>query len=146
MRAILLASLLALALPLAGCLGKEDAPAETVEEAGVAPDVGNVTAAAPVELAIATSGVYPANPGFDPATLEVASGASVTLTLTNAEPLPLVPHNWVLEGVEGAATDAVGPGESGSITFTAPAPGEYTYFCSVGDHRDRGMVGTLTVS
>lgn len=146
MRAILLALLLALALPLAGCLGKEETPAETVEEAGVADDLGNMTAAVPVELAVATSGVYPANPGFDPATLQVASGANVTVTLANTEPLPLISHNWVLEGVDGAATDAIGPGESGSITFTAPAPGEYTYFCSIGDHRDRGMVGTLTVS
>lgn len=144
MRAILLASLLVLAIPATGCLGKE-APAETVEEAAV-PGLGNATEALPVEIAVSTAGVYPANPAFDPATMEAASGANVTITLTNTEPLPLISHNWVLEGVESAETPVLAPGETGSVSFLAPAPGEYAFFCSIGDHRDRGMEGVFTVT
>ena len=100
-----------------------------------------------VTLEVATSGVYPANPGFDPATASVPSGALVHATFTNADPAALVvQHNWVVEGIEGASSDSIGQGEESSFDFTAPAPGEYAFYCSIGDHRDRGMEGTLTVT
>lgn len=45
-----------------------------------------------------------------------------------------------------AASSAVlKTGQSGSFTVTLK-PGTYTYFCAVPGHKDRGMVGTLTVS
>lgn len=107
---------------------------------------GNATGAL-VELAVSTSGQYPVNPGFDPATLSAPAGRTIHLTFTNADTLPLpISHDWVLDGVDGAATETVDNGASTEVTFAAPPPGEYTYFCSVGDHRARGMEGTLTVA
>jgi uncharacterized cupredoxin-like copper-binding protein len=35
------------------------------------------------------------------------------------------------------------PGQS--ATFTFPTPGRFEFWCPVGQHRERGMVGTLTV-
>ncbi|MGQ0536843.1 MAG: cupredoxin domain-containing protein [Methanobacteriota archaeon] len=151
-----------------GCLGGDSegpAPAETGEDAsgmndgtaaGNATGSGNATtpspgmartAPPPVSIAVRTSGIYPVNPVFDPAALEAPAGALVTLTFANEDPAAaLVQHNWVLDGVAGAETDAIAQGESASVEFTAPAPGEYAFYCSVGDHRGRGMEGVLTVS
>lgn len=38
------------------------------------------------------------------------------------------------------------PGETESITFAAPAPGDYLYICTVPGHFAAGDYGTLTVS
>lgn len=53
-------------------------------------------------------------------------------------------HNWIIER-QGVGTQTIAGGQSDTIEFTAPAAGTYTYFCSVPGHRERGMVGTLTV-
>lgn len=144
------AVLLAAAL-LAGCAS--DPPADA--DAGQPPTAstpppggaaGNESATGEhVELTVASSGVYPANPGFSPARLEVPAGAHVKVTFTNADQAPLMQHDWVLDGVDKAATDAVGAGQSATAEFAAPEPGEYKFFCSIGDHRARGMEGTFVV-
>lgn len=99
----------------------------------------------PVALEASAEGLYPANPTLSPATIRVPANSTVTLTFTNNDANRIVMHNWVLEGVEGAATDNVANGESTQMNFTAPAPGEYAFFCAIGDHRSRGMEGVLTV-
>lgn len=140
-----LALLLALALT-AGCLGSTDSDAGGEASPSPATPTPSPEPPSPVSLAVSTSGAYPVNPGFSPSTLTAPAGAEVTVTLTNAESAPLVPHDWVLEGVDGAGTGNVAPGDSASVTFVAPAPGDYVFFCSLGDHRERGMVGTFTVT
>ena len=142
MRVILLI-LLATLPARAGCSSEED-PGATPPTTTTAATPG-AQAAAPVTLEVRTSGAYPVNPGYAPATLEAPAGANVTVKLTNAETAPVINHDWVLEGVDGAAVAALAPGASGEVSFTAPAAGEYAYYCSIGDHRQRGMEGTLTV-
>ena len=44
-----------------------------------------------------------------------------------------------------ASSGVLKSGQSGSFTV-ALKPGTYTYFCAVPGHKDRGMVGTLTVT
>ncbi|MEM8868618.1 MAG: plastocyanin/azurin family copper-binding protein, partial [Verrucomicrobiota bacterium] len=44
-----------------------------------------------------------------------------------------------------ATTNLLGPGESDTIEFTAPEPGEYTYVCSFPAHLFAGMVGVMEV-
>lgn len=106
-----------------------------------------VRAAPPVSLSVGTAGQYPVNPAFEPATLSAPRGAMLNVTFTNAEQLPLFAHNWVLEGVDGAETEAIDAGASTSVTFRGPlSAGDYAYFCSIGDHRDRGMEGVLTIA
>ena len=114
--------------------------------AGGAPSANGT--AGEVTLQVATSGVYPANPGFDPSTLSVPAGALVHVTFSNTDPASaVVQHNWVVDGIAGASSDAIANGEQSSFDFTAPAePGEFPFYCSIGDHRDRGMEGTLTVT
>lgn len=134
-----------LVLPLlafAGCAADDAAPTPTTS-VPTPPTGGNATG--PAELFVNTTGTYPVNPGFGPASLEVPAGMKVKVTFRNAETAPIVAHDWVLEGVEGAAVASQDPGQTGTVEFDAPAPGEYAYFCSIGDHRERGMEGTLTV-
>lgn len=45
-----------------------------------------------------------------------------------------------------AATAVLGPGETETITFTAPAvPGDYPFVCSFPGHTQAGMKGIMTV-
>ncbi len=78
---------------------------------------------------------------FDPDSFTVKAGQEVTVTLTSND----MEHDFVLEDLD-VQTETIEEGETGSVTFTAPEePGEYTYYCSVGDHRAMGMVGTMIV-
>ncbi|HUR26329.1 MAG TPA: cupredoxin domain-containing protein [Candidatus Thermoplasmatota archaeon] len=114
---------------------------------GAANGTGGAGGAKETSISVSAVGTYPANPSFDPSSLSVPAGALVHVTFTNQDRLPVVQHNWVVEGIEGASSDTVGSGAQSAFDFTAPAgPGEFTFYCSIGDHRDRGMEGTLTVS
>jgi plastocyanin len=100
-----------------------------------------------VSITVAAVGIYPVNPAFDPATVQVPAGALVHVTFNNEDTNTLVAHNWVVEGIPGAASDNIGGGQTTTFDFTAPATaGEYAYYCSISDHRDRGMEGTLSVT
>lgn len=55
-------------------------------------------------------------------------------------------HNLEIEGqgVEAVLPQDLESGQSGSMTVEL-APGEYTVYCPVGQHADRGMMMTLVV-
>jgi plastocyanin len=76
------------------------------------------------------------NIAFSPTSVTVKSGAQVTITLANQD--SFVPHNLNVLGVK--ANDCTGPCTS-SVSFTAPAPGSYTFQCSI----HPSMTGTLVV-
>jgi len=89
------------------------------------------------------------NPDFT-----VKSGDSVTFTATNkgkgfhafgivASPDDFGNPLW--GSAIGAATAPLKPGESGSSTFTAGAPGTYYYICIVPGHAQLGMQGSFIV-
>ncbi len=125
-------------------------------------------AAAPVTLEIGSKGDELA---YDKTTLEAPAGSKITLKLkNNASEASGNKHNWVLAkaadadlvAVDGiGAGDAagylkaddkrviafvkmVGPGQSGEVTFDAPAAGTYTYICTFPGH-NVNMKGTLTI-
>ena len=82
---------------------------------------------------------------FNPSRL-VASAGRDTFTLQNSGQFP---HNVHIEG-NGVSLDVKpdGPvpgGQSFSGAVTLPA-GTYDIWCPVSNHRDQGMVGTLTVA
>jgi azurin len=112
---------------------------------------------------------------FDVTNFDVEPGQKVTVNLTNVGTLPRdgMAHNWALleKGTDAARlvapgadhlgsdfipaaqathvlakTKMLGPGESDSITFTAPMDlGRYEYICSFPDHYIAGMKGIMTV-
>lgn len=127
-------------LLLAGCVKSKDAPG--TGDGGAAAG-GNTTTTPPppevVDLTVATSAPY----AYAPTTLSAPAGSTVNLTYTNNDPVPIQQHNWVLDEA-GASTDVIGVGASDSVTFVAPAAGDYEFYCAVGNHRQLGMVGTFT--
>jgi azurin len=112
---------------------------------------------------------------FSVMSFEVKPGQKVTVRLKNIGELPkeAMAHNWVLLAKEAstpkfvelgtphperdyiayeeefyvlAKTKLLGPGESDSVTFTAPGvPGAYDYVCTFPEHYAGGMKGVMTV-
>ena len=76
---------------------------------------------------------------FAPPFLVVEKAGTYTLSLRNDG---TVPHNFTIKDV-GKTPDA-GPGETVTAELTMK-PGNYEYFCSIGDHAEQGMTGTLNV-
>jgi uncharacterized cupredoxin-like copper-binding protein len=99
---------------------------------------------------------------FAPTSWSVAANEEITVNLENTG---AVEHEWVIlqSGVtiESEADlpdteeelladfvyweDEVEPGDSKTLTFTAPDAGTYQIICAIEDHFDAGMNGTLTV-
>jgi azurin len=112
---------------------------------------------------------------FSVTSFEAKPGQRVTVRLKNIGELPkeATAHNWVLLAKEAytpkfielgmthperdyipfeqefyvlAKTKLLGPGESDSVTFTAPtAAGTYDYVCTFPEHYAGGMKGVMTV-
>src|SRR6266498_5573990 len=82
---------------------------------------------------------------FTPAQMSVSAGSS-RWTLQNAGQFP---HNVHIEG-NGVSMDVKPDGPvTGGQSFTGNVtlqPGRYDVWCPVGNHRDQGMVGVLTVA
>ncbi|WP_062304855.1 cupredoxin domain-containing protein [Demequina subtropica] len=109
---------------LSACGGDADAPSVSSPETNAT--VVDVSA---TEYAFAASATdVPAGP--------------VELVLTNDGAMG---HDLVLEGDPGGATAVIEPGETDSFEVTLE-PGTYTLYCSVGDHRTRGMEIEITAS
>lgn len=77
---------------------------------------------------------------FLPANVSVPVGSEVHVTYTSSGR-----HDWVLEGYD-VGTEVLQDGESATIVFTADKTGEFEFYCSVMNHRERGMYGLLTVN
>lgn len=78
--------------------------------------------------------------GYSVEEIRVNEGDTVTINLTNSAGV----HDWVVDEFD-AATEIIRAGETTSVTFVADAAGTYEFYCSVGNHRAQGMVGTLVV-
>ena len=77
---------------------------------------------------------------FDPNELTIAANNDVAITLRNEG---RAPHDFHIDELNINVLDRE-PGESTTVTINAE-PGEYEFYCDVGDHRMLGMVGTLIV-
>ena len=77
---------------------------------------------------------------FTPKEIRVKQGQTVQINFTNEQGT----HDLVLDEF-GARTPVIQTGQKASVTFVADKKGTFEYYCSVGDHRARGMVGKLIV-
>jgi len=95
----------------------------------------------------------PGEEGHNPE-IRVKSGDEVTITAKNtgksfhafgivADPEDF--NNVVPGTAIAAASNPLKPGESGSVTFTAGAPGTYYYICTVPGHALQGMQGSFII-
>jgi plastocyanin len=122
----------------------DNSPATTeTEEISDAGDMEPVTDAETAPVADATERVFTLDSfsyGYSETELRVNQGDTVTINLTNSGGF----HDWVVDEF-GAATEKISAGDTTSVTFVADQAGTFEYYCSVGNHRAQGMVGTLIV-
>ena len=110
------------------------APAAT--DSGMAATGSSQPSGATKEFTVTGSGFK-----FDPATLTVNKGDKVKITFVNSAGT----HDWVLDGYTNVKTKVIQGGQQETIEFTADKAGTFEYYCSVGNHRQMGMKGTLVV-
>jgi plastocyanin len=151
MRALSLILLLcAFAIPIAGCGDDDDdgggggggadtgasTAAETTEDTGGGASGGG--AGETLKIAADPGGALK----FDKSSLTAKAG-KVTIEMDNPSDLP---HAVEIEGngVE-VAGDTVTKGGVSKATADLK-PGDYEFYCPVGNHKDAGMEGTLTVN
>jgi plastocyanin len=127
MRRAILTGVTVLAFAVASCGGDDEEPAGGGSGGG-----GGET----LQLTSPASGDLK----FNTDSLSAEAG-SVTIEYSNPSS---VPHAVEVEGngVEEASDTVTGGRASLSVDVEA---GEYTFYCPVGNHRDAGMEGTLTV-
>ncbi len=77
---------------------------------------------------------------FSQKEIRVKKGETVTINFESTQGF----HDWVVDEFK-AKTDQVRPGTKTSVTFVADKTGSFEYYCSVGKHRQNGMVGKLII-
>ena len=120
-----MAGVVAAALAVAGC-GEEE-PASDPADAGGEP-------VATVEVSETEFALDPADPTVD------ESGLVEFVAVNDGQ----IDHSLEVEGPEEVETETIAPGDSATIAVDLP-PGEYKWYCPIGDHEQQGMVGTVTV-
>jgi plastocyanin len=104
------------------------------------PHTGSVTASATdgvQSIVLTTDEKY----RFTPSTITVHPG-KVKITLEHLG-TGGAPHDWQLQGLPAAYVPLTEAGQTKSVEFTAPAPGRYTFVCTI--HVTQGQTGTLVV-
>ena len=120
-------------LVLAGCGGGEAADTQPRPQTTKAP--GPAATGGPVTIGETEFRLTPANPRVTAGTVQfraVNRGGAV--------------HALEVEGPSGdVETRELQPGESQTISVKLDKPGRYVMYCPVGNHKDRGMEGTVIV-
>jgi azurin len=170
---IILAACATVALGLTGC-GKSNADATASSPGAAAPKASTPAAAKPTTgraIEITANDTMK----FSVTEIRAKSGEALAITLVNQGTMPKfsMGHNWVLLTADVdlntfagdaamaaksdyvpasykdrvvAATKLLGPKESDTIVFNAPAkPGRYPFVCSFPGHFQVGMKGDLIV-
>ena len=77
---------------------------------------------------------------FVPAEIKVKKGQKVVVMFKNVGGF----HDFVVDEFK-AKTKQIKNGEEDRVEFVADKVGSFEYYCSVGEHREMGMVGKLIV-
>ena len=142
----LVAALALVSLTLAACGGGDDDNASTSGGSTAAQTTGGEGggSAGGAGTTLAETADESGGLSFSRSELTTRAG-SVTVTLDNPSGNQM-PHAIEIEGngVE-EETETIQPGGRASVTVDL-RPGRYEFYCPVGNHRQAGMEGTLTVS
>jgi plastocyanin len=126
---------------------QEEAEMETMEEemdttAMVASPGAMATesATAMMEAGSQTITVEGGNFYFKPNEIKVKMGTPVKLTFSNSQGF----HDFVIDDLD-IKTQQITAGNNEVVEFTPTKKGKYEFYCSVGQHKQMGMKGTLIV-
>lgn len=116
---------------------------ESTSEEG-SPSAGDALSAAGQVREITVDGV---DMSFSPSTISVKKGDTVRVTLNNTDANSKfeITHDFVIDEFQ-VQSEEIGEGESTTFEFVADKAGSFEYYCSIGEHRENGMFGTLTVT
>jgi plastocyanin len=78
---------------------------------------------------------------FEVETIEANMGEELVVTVTNVSGV----HDFVIDELD-INTGLIPEGESVEVSIPTDQVGEFEYYCSVGQHRDLGMKGMLTIN
>lgn len=83
---------------------------------------------------------------FSPNQINISSEEEIVIEFVN---LGVVPHNFVVDMGDGSfvQTPIIALGETANVTVSQIPPGatKLVFYCSVGDHRQRGMEGEFII-
>jgi uncharacterized cupredoxin-like copper-binding protein len=144
---------------VAGCSGDDAASGTAAETPAADTPAADTPAAAPSSSAAASPPSSPAAPEppapaqtvavtegemFIELSADSYSAGSYTFEVTNTGRMA---HDFVVEqgGSDVAATEVLQPGQSATLEVEL-TPGDYVFYCSVGNHRAMGMETPVTVS
>lgn len=77
---------------------------------------------------------------FEPQIIRVKKGEKVRIIFKNSGGT----HDFVIDNLE-LSTKQIQTGQQEVLEFSPLTLGSFEYYCSVGNHRDQGMKGTLIV-
>lgn len=84
------------------------------------------------------------NMKFDPPTITVKAGETITIQFANKG---ILPHDLITQGADRNATLVnLSAGKMHRGAFQATKPGEYAFVCVQPGHREAGMVGKVVVT
>ena len=125
-------AVLAGAIALAGC-GSDD----NGDDNGSAPAASSGGSAETVKLSATEFKFTPSDPSVDKAgkvTFDVSNDGSVD-------------HALEVEGPNGEVeTEPIAAGQSAKLTVDLSKAGKYEMYCPIGNHKEMGMEGTVTVA
>jgi len=78
--------------------------------------------------------------GYSKEVINVKLGQKVVIDLTSTDGY----HDFVVDEL-GVRTNKISTGEETQTSFIAGTRGTFEFYCSVGNHRAAGMVGTIVV-
>ena len=107
---------------------------------GLPPVIEEVISDDTTEETVEEFALVASNFEYDIKEIRVKKGTKVKISLTVSEGF----HDFVIDEFSGRI-QRIGSGEDSSTEFVASEIGEYEYYCSVGNHRELGMVGKLII-
>ena len=120
---------------LAGCGG--DSGSQTPSGGGA--DQGSPPKGGPVRVL----NVRETEMKLDPQNPKIEEPGTVQFKIKNAGQAV---HALEVEGPQGEVeTRPIKPGQSDTLSVELTKPGKYTWYCPVGNHKNLGMRGTITV-
>jgi plastocyanin len=119
---------------LAGCARQPEVNTRPHEGTGTATPVNGV------QQVVVKAGV---DLRFTPSTIVVHRGPVRLVLVNTADAGAGPPHNLQVTGLPAADIPDTFAGRTSSVTFNAPAPGTYTFVCTI--HAAQGQTGKLIV-
>lgn len=135
-RRFLVLAAVALTVIASGCTGNTESEAPAENFSSDQPEGLEVNQSDIREVTVEGGSYY-----FEPDTINVSVNETVRFVFENEGGF----HDMRIPELE-AGTERINGGETASFTVTFDEEGSYEFICSVGNHAERGMTGTIDVS